>query len=474
MGNASQKPKSPRGDITIARRSWLLLLAAGLLIGGVGLWSSSCPAWLFGSDAADRPADLAIMQVMPRSITRTLDLVGTIEAGGGVNVTAPFEGLVRERLVEFGRRVERGQVMLVLNSAEVELQLREAEVDVIKAAQALQELQNWEDGSEVARARHAVLSTQLKVDELLNEEKESKALLSRGIIPRNEYDRVVSELKAQELQLAVARQDLNAVLRKGGDQHRHVAQLKLDNTTKRLEELQRRDLAGVIRAPVSGLVLRPTPSSSAEGATQSEVQVGSRLSMGQALFTIADTETLKVQARVHEIDVNLIREGQSVTVTGDAFRSLPLVGEVTQISAQANSRGSGTPQDSVFEVNVAIASIAPELRDRVRIGMSAELSIVTYQNTNALVVPASAVQSGLDGPSVLLHDPATGLNERVPVSLGQPTENGVEILTGVNPGDSLVIGETTVVQHHLGDVETPVLQHLSPSLTPGGESLGAN
>jgi len=427
-----------------------------------------------GTTLSSQAVKSAILQITPRPLVQYLALVGTIEPGSVVNVTAPFNGPVKARFIDFGMRVKRGQAMLSLDTGDVDLKMRDAEVNVIKAKQKVEELRSWQDGSEVARAKNTTLAAQLKVDELTRKEQENKALLTRGIIPRNEYETVVSELKAQKLQLNAAHQDLTAVLKKGDEEHRHVAALELENATKRRDKLKRQRLAGVIEAPVSGLVLRPPESSNGKDGKQVGLQVGSRLTKGQTLLAIADTETLKVRAQVDEIDVNRIHEDQRVQITGDAFGGAMLMGKVTQISAQANSGGAGRGQSAAFLLVVAIDSIPPDLRGRVRVGMSAKLSVITYESSAALVVPINAVHSGLGGNTVLRHDPVTGQQTRIPVTVGKTLEDGLEILAGLKPGDNIVVEGRVPLQRPLLNFNAAPtgLKSASPLLILEGGGLG--
>ncbi|MBL4692877.1 MAG: HlyD family efflux transporter periplasmic adaptor subunit [Magnetovibrio sp.] len=354
-----------------------------------------------------------------------------------MTITAPFNGPIKESLVNFGSRVERGQVMLVLDIGEVELKMRDAEVNVIKAKQKADELKNWSNGSEVLRANTTMQSEKIKVDELIRKEKDSKTLLARGIIPRNEYNATVNELKAQKLQLKTARQDLDVVLKKGNGEHLRLAALQLDNATKRLEDLQRQVANGNVKAPVSGLVLRPTAASGGKDSKPADIQVGSHLSKGQALMAVADTQTLKIRAQVNEIDVNRIHEGQAVRVTGDAFGATFLRGMVLQISAEAS--GSRSSRGAAFEVVVAVSRLTPDQRKRVRIGMSANLTIIIYENAQAVVVPVGAVHTGPGGNFAMIVDPKTHKQTNVPVIIGRSTEGGVEVLAGLKSGDSIVV-----------------------------------
>ncbi|PCI41744.1 MAG: HlyD family secretion protein [Rhodospirillaceae bacterium] len=470
MNNSAQHPKTVTWRAWISRRIFRRPVSrptSRLWFGSLGLGGLLLTLYFTlpiftvgGGEALSGPAaQSSIIRVMARPLVQSLGVVGKVEPGNVVSITAPFDGPIKESLVNFGSRVERGQVMLVLDAGEVELHMRDAEVNAIKATQKVAELKNWANGSEVLRAKNSMLSVQIRVDELTRKEHDSKTLLVRGIIPRNEFEATANELKAQKLQLKAAHQDLEAVLKKGDGEHQYLAALQLKNATKRLEELQRQIADGNVKAPVSGLVLRPTATSGGKDSTPADIQVGSRLSKGQALMTVADTQTLKIRAQVNEIDVNRIHEGQTVRVTGDAFGTTSLRGEVVQISAEAS--GSRSSRGAAFEVVVAVASLTPDQRKRVRIGMSANLTIVIYENVQAVVVPVGAVHIGPGGNFAITVNPTTHKQTNVPVTIGRSTEGGVEILAGLKSGDSIVVEGGAVLQQ-------PLLGSGQLGMRPGG------
>jgi|GEM_PF-945132 len=470
MNNAAKHLKFAQRLTTL--RLWL----GGLGFGGflVALYFTLPMFSVGGGQALSGPAaKSSIIRIMARPLVQSLGVVGKVEPGNVVNITAPFNGPIKKSLVNFGSRVESGQVMLVLDFGEVELQLRDAEVNVIKAKQKANEIKNWTTGSEVLRAKNAMQSVKIRVDALTRKEKNSKTLLARGIIPRNEYNATANELKAQKLQLKAAQQDLAVVLKKGDAEHRLLTTLQLDNATKRLEDLQRQVANGTIKAPVSGLVLRPTASSGGKDSKPADIQVGSRLTKGQALMAVANTNTLKIRAQVNEIDVNRIREGQTVRVTGDAFGATSLRGEVIQISAEAS--GSGSSRGAAFEVVVAVSSLTPDQRKRVRIGMSANLTIIIYENAQAIVVPVGAIQSTIRGRFAMTVDPTTHKQTRIAVTVGRSTQSGVEILSGLKSGDSIVVEGGGPVQQPLfesGQLVKPGQLNMNPASGPP-QMLGA-
>ena len=106
-----------------------------------------------------------------------------------------------------------------------------------------------------------------------------------------------------------------------------------------------------------------------------------------------------------------------------------VVGSVDEVpSVASDSQGSAQ-----FPVTLSIPKLTPQQLQRVRLGMSARLTIVTYNNDQAIVVPAQAISRG-DGVMTVEYRAAMDKPvERVNVTTGQSTAQGVEVF-GLKPG----------------------------------------
>ena len=169
------------------------------------------------------------------------------------------------------------------------------------------------------------------------------------------------------------------------------------------------------------------------------IAVGSRVTRGQTMVSIGDLETLSVKAKVDEIDINKVRVGQPVTVTGDAFDDTSLSGKVVSVAAQAQGESTTRTGMATFPITVLIAQLTPEQRARVHVGMSANLSIIAYDNKDAIVVPPAVLREE-DGRRVVRVQ-RNGAMESVPVTLGISTPDGVEVRSGLTPGDVVQVSE---------------------------------
>jgi HlyD family secretion protein len=400
----------------------LLAVVTGGLIFGVGPPGVSPPGVSPVSDAN-------WLAVQPGPLVRQIALAGRIEAHQTVILTAPFDGNVLIKQVEEGQQVTAGQVLLSIDPAQIQTQLREALAVQLKARRAVRELEEWDNGSAVVRARRAVRTAQMLMSNLTHKLEESSQLFDRGIIARNELDDLKQQVQMQHLELAAAHGELKQVLEQGTGEHRQIADMELTNATVKYEALQQLLAGREVLAPFDGVVLPLPASQGAEPGAPPPLQAGSKVAQGQPLLSLANIEQLKVVAKVSELDVNQLRPGQAVEVLGDGFEGERLSGSVLGV----NSLALADEGASRFAVTLSIARLTPEQLQRVRLGMSARLTIVTYRNDHALVVPPEAIVQKGDVHRVAYRKDLSQPEESLVVTTGQTTVQGVEVF-GLPPG----------------------------------------
>ncbi|WP_131698083.1 HlyD family efflux transporter periplasmic adaptor subunit [Pseudomonas sp. JAI120] len=369
------------------------------------------------------------LAVKPDPLVHQIGLVGKIEPDTTLTLTAPFDGNVQANLVEQGQRVEAGQVLLRMDPATLEVQLRDALSAQLKARRTVQEMQDWDSGPTVSRARRSLRTAEMTAGNTQRKLTESENLFKRGIIPRNELDDLKQQTQQQQLDLASARSELQQALDQGKGEYRQIADMELTNATVKYEALRTLLEGKEVKAPFSGIVV-PAPGNNAPqgGNANAPIQAGSRVSQGQVLFGLANIERLKIVAKVSELDINQLHQGQAVEVLGDGFDGERLSGSVSVVSGLAiagDSQGSAQ-----FPVTLSIPRLTPQQLQRVRLGMSARLTIVTYNNAQAMVIPSEAIQADR---TVEYRETMDKPVERVKVTTGQSTAQGVEVF-GLKPG----------------------------------------
>lgn len=298
-------------------------------------------------------------------------------------------------------------------------------------------LDRWATGPDVIRAQRAKEAAEASLAVIERQVTETKRLLDRGIVSRNEYDGLVQQRDTQRNAATGSRLDLQTTLERASLDNRRLADLDLQNAKSRLADLQAQAKGSTVRAPAEGIVTRP-PAGTLGSQVPPAIEAGVRVTRGQALFSVADTATFIVTGRVDEVDVNRLRLGQAVLIGGDAFPGAPIPGRIVGISAEAEA-GQASGRTPSFEVRAAFPGNAGPDRGRIRIGMSARMQIVIGSNPQAIIVPIDAIRDPMTNPTVQVRDPRGSGSRSRSVTLGPTHAQGVEILSGLATGDLVVL-----------------------------------
>lgn len=144
-------------------------------------------------------------------------------------------------------------------------------------------------------------------------------------------------------------------------------------------------------------------------------------------ITIVDPESMYFSAEVDEQDVGRVMTDQSVKVKLDAFEGQVFEGKIADIGFEARTSSTGA---TVFPVKV---KFGPEMLSKLRLGMNGDAEIVFEVKENVLKLPFDAV---VDGEVTQKSDDG---EKKIKVEVGIEGENDVEIKSGLNEGDKVLI-----------------------------------
>ena len=393
-------------------------------------------ATLSASDTFPSAGGPRTYKVVEAPIEVRIDAVGTLSAASRRTLGAPFDGYIKRIAVNYGDRVEDGDVLLVMDDAELKSKLREAEIELLKAKMAHDSLSQWNAGPEVARARRALASAQQGLTKLRQQQTNTKVLLDKGIVSKDEYDGILQQEVAQENSVASAQQDFDEALHRGDADNVRVAELALKTAQARIDDLNAQSRLTVIKSPLRGVVMHPPPQSSHDRSEARTIEPGVHVSRGEALLLVGGLDQLSVEAHVDEDDIGKIRVGQKFTVEGNSFPGPPIPGTITMAALESDEDGSSGSLPR-FTIRGAF-SVDESRRSTILIGMSARVSIVTYSKPVAIVIPNEAVRKNGDRLMVETFDNSSGDKRLVPVQLGVRTPQGLEVTSGLSPGATIV------------------------------------
>lgn len=152
---------------------------------------------------------------------------------------------------------------------------------------------------------------------------------------------------------------------------------------------------------------------------------------GTAAFRIDDLTQLVVVVQVTEVDINSVKTGQPATITLDAIPNKTYEGKVIE----TNLSGSSSQNSVNFNVTVQLSK--PDAL--VKPGMTANVTIVTNQVADTLLVPSTAIYTDTAG-NLVVYLVNNGNLTAVPVTTGATSDSSTEI-TGstLKEGDMIVL-----------------------------------
>jgi RND family efflux transporter MFP subunit len=365
----------------------ILLAVLGLtvlfLLAGCG---SKTPTEAAAGSAA-APIAVRAITVAPAAWPDTYDAVGTVRARTAAVISSKVMGYVREVRVAAGDRVREGQPLVVLDSRDLDAAYRQAEAARNEAQSAVPEAENAIAGAhanlELAQATY----------------KRIKDLLDKDSVSTQEYDEASAKLK-------VAQSGYQMALSKRAQLQSKIAQAEQAFASATVMRSYAQ-----LNAPFAGTV------------TAKSVDPGALAAPGAPLLTIEREGDYRFEASAEESKLRLIRLGQPVAVSLDAL-GRTIEGRVSEIvpAIDAASR--------TFTVKIDLPA-APQLRS----GLFGRASF-SFGTRQVLAVPPSAVTERGQLASVFVADGGRA-NSRF-ITLGRQTAAGVEVLSGLNPGEKVV------------------------------------
>ena len=384
-----------------------------------------------GAEAGD-PGALPALTVQPREFRSTIALRGHLAPGRVAEIVSPIESHVSALHAAPGDRVVAGDPLVTLDTGQLNADHRRAQVEHIKTHDRLVEIEDWENSADMARARRALRRAKIALDDAERHLGRTAFLLEQGLVPASQHEDAQRQRQNRALDIEEARRELEAVKEKGGEEARRVVRLEARTAEERLRAHEEKlDLARV-HSPIAGVVM------AAEGPRARSLTKGRPVAQGELILSIADLERLSVVTNVDEVDLRKVEAGQQAWITGPGFPGLRVEGAVTRVSPRADprTRRRGAPQ---FEVAVTLNRLEAEARDRLRVGMSAYVTIVVHHRPAALMVPIGAVEQDGRGKAWLRVLDDGGGAERRAVELGLTTLDSVEVVKGLSPGDRVVL-----------------------------------
>ena len=326
-------------------------------------------------------------------------------------LTAEQGGSVEKVLAEDGAKVKAGQALIILANSALQLQVASREADV---ANQINALENTRLQLEDARFKyeHDLLDIEHQISTLKANLERDKILLDGNAIAPSIYKQEEEEY-AYELQLrqaTIASRDAQQAVRE-----RELSQLR--ETLSRLNES-----IVTAKASLDGLTIRAATDGQ---LTALDAEVGESKAQGAILGQVDSLDRFKITARVDEFYLGRVSVGQVALFTLDAH---DYEARVAKIFPQV---ANGT-----FRVDLHFSEPAPK---GIHTGQALDIRLQLGESTRLLTVENGPFYQETGGQWLFVVSADGSHATRRSVRLGRRNPGYVEIVTGLDPGERVIV-----------------------------------
>lgn len=441
------------------------LILGVLVVGGAAIALTSIPGlgktltgFLYASQS-----DIILYKVHPTKLAVTVTERGSLESAKNEDVVNEVEGLTTIIKIEpEGKRVKKGDVVCVLDSATLRDNLTNQEIATKRADADYQQAMKTREVAEIAvkeylegtfpqEVQSAEGQIKLAESELVKagdklEWSNRMAKIGYVTAAQNFADKLALQKaeftkKETDTKLMVLQKytrvkqvkDLQANVEKAiSDELAKKQTLDLEKSKE--AKLNRQIAKCTLLAPNDGLVVYANENQMMRGGgNQPQIEEGAQVRERQKIFSLPDIGHMQVNTKVHESMVDRVKESQRARIRVDAFASELLNGSVKSVQPLPDPSSFFSSDVKVYTTLVTIENGLAGLRP----GMTAQVEILIEQLDDVLAVPIQGILEfkGKDHVYVMTPDGP----KRREVKVGTSNEKLVQILEGLKAGDAIAL-----------------------------------
>lgn len=321
----------------------------------------------------------------------TASVGGFIWQSAGTKAATPVQQLARVERGDVSSTVSASGTIQPVNmvdiSSKITAQIKEVKVkenDQVKAGQVLVVLEDDDLQPQLVQAQERVSNASANLER-------NQRLNAIGAVPDQQLDNLRMEYKIAQANYAEVLSKLNQT---------------------------------VITSPIDGTVIgKPLPAGQmvAQGVTNPTV-----------ILTVADMSQMQIEAQIDQTDIGKVAVGQKVSFTVDAYPDKKFTGTIANVSKKAVTQQNVIYYTATIDVKDAQDLLNPSMVARVTVSIG--------ESKGTLLIPLAAVKSDKNGKYVVVIK-ADGKSENIAVTTGVLGEDNIEIKSGLNEGDTVVIAQ---------------------------------
>ncbi len=404
------------------------IIAIVIVITGISAalwWQTRTPAAPVQTAAQSRQVQSESRSVQPaiqtalaeqRDLKVAVRAHGTLQASRDIMIAPKISAPVQAVHASVGDDVAEGDILLDLDRSELELR-RDQAVSALRSAESnLARLEAGARPEELTQAEAQVEQAQANLKQATDELERLRTLHSSGAITLSQLEQAQTHVKVAEAQLTALTSQLSLVRQGARPEDIQAARAQVDQAQSGVSLAELQVGYAQVTAPIAGRVVARN------------VDVGEFAQAGVPAFRLLQLDPIVVRSELGARDIVRINRGDEAILHVDALPGEVFYGAVSLVESAADGA------TRLYGVEISVPN--PGLR--LLPGMSGDVEIVLAASKGAVAVPQSAIRNLGASPFVYVVDGSV-VRER-PISTGIVDGGWVEVLSGVDVGESVVVG----------------------------------
>lgn len=385
-------------------------LVVALLLAALAAGAWFLPGLLLGPQV---PVATVVSQDFIQSVVAS----GHVEAPHRVSIGTQVTGTVSRIRVREGQDVRAGQVLVELQSTELQAAVAQADMAVRQAQARLRQVREVQGPVADQTLQQAEVTRQNAHVQLLR----NRDLLAKGYIGQATLDEAQKAADLADAQLKAAEKQRDTARPSGSDYA--VAATALAEARASADAARSRLAYATITAPVAGTLI------------DRSVETGDVVQPGKTLMVLSPTGETQLVVQIDEKNLRLLAEGQPAQVSADAYPDERFAASLVYINPGVDAqRGS-------VEAKLTVPDPPPYLMQ----DMTVSVDIRVATRANAVLAPTDTIRD-VNTPKPWVLKVEANRAHRQPIRLGLHSGGLSEVLEGLKPGDLLVPGSASAVR----------------------------
>ncbi|SDI37150.1 HlyD family secretion protein [Desulfosporosinus hippei] len=253
-------------------------------------------------------------------------MAGIIDANEKTQITSKLSAKVLESPVEVGTVVQKGDLLISLDTKDIEAQVAQAQAGVNTAQANLFKMEAGARPEQIAQAEATLESAKISYTNSKNNLERNQQLLAAGAISQAQFESAQTQLAAAQAQYDSAQNQLNLLVKGESPESLDVMRAQVAQSQAALALAQTQLANGRIVSPISGIV------------SVKNINLGELATPGVALISVVNLNSLFVKASLPDGFIGDVKVGDEVVVKVPDIIDQQFNGKISMIDPVIDSR----------------------------------------------------------------------------------------------------------------------------------------